>query len=107
MDHELGGHKRHWDAVKRYKTDNKIDDLNDAKMQIESSMRKHVVNQMRSDPLYINKTVSVNAERSFYAKKSLNELIADANILVERNELSDNELNRLVKEVINYDGKSK
>jgi hypothetical protein len=107
LDHELGGHKRHWDAVKRYKTDNKIDDLNDAKMQIESQMRKHVVNQMRSDPLYINKTVSVNAERSFYAKKSLNELIADANILVERNELSDNELNRLVKEVINYDGKSK
>lgn len=107
LNHELGGHKKHWDAIKRYKADNKIDDLNDAKMQIESQLRKHVTNQIRSDPLYINKTVSLNAKRSFYNKKSLNELIADANILIERNELSDPELKGLVKEIINYDGKPK
>lgn len=55
---------------------------------------------MQNDEKY----VSANASDVFTNKKSLNELIADGRVLLEKGELQDNYLGDLVREVINYDG---
>lgn len=55
---------------------------------------------MQNDEKY----VSANASENFTNKKSLNELIADGRVLLEKGELQDNYLGDLIREVINYDG---
>ncbi len=69
-------------------------------MNHESDLRKYVIIQMQNDEKY----VSANASDVFTNKKSLNELIADGRVLLEKGELQDNYLGDLVREVINYDG---
>lgn len=72
----------------------------DAKMNLESDLRKYIVVQMQNDEKY----VSANASENFTNKKSLNELIDDGRVLLEMGELQDNYLGDLIREVINYDG---
>ena len=69
-------------------------------MNLESDLRKYIVVQMQNDEKY----VSANASENFTNKKSLNELIADGRVLLEKGELQDNYLGDLIREVINYDG---
>ncbi len=54
--------------------------------------------------MYIRKNVSQNAQESFKNTKSLNELIADCIVLNKQNSVSDEFLDRLVMEVLGYDG---
>lgn len=103
LTHEMT-HKAHWDAVKRYQKANGIKEIDDAKMDLESDLRKYVTNQMQNDDVYIRKYVSKNAYSNFEKKKSLNELIADGRVLLEKGELQENYLGDLIREVINYDG---
>lgn len=118
INHELGGHKAHWDAVKRYARDNDLE-LYDSKQKLEEKLRRYIKQQIVQDKTYIQKTVSVNAYESFIErdvlndehdellrKNNLNELIADAEVLIEKKQLNDSILEELVKEVINYDGSS-
>lgn len=53
--------------------------------------------------MYIRKNVSRNADYSFKIKKSLNELIADAVVLIEQGTIKDSYLKELVMEALNYD----
>ena len=53
------------------------------------------------DPTYFSKIISKNAG---ITENSLNELIADGIILINRVELQDSVLERLIKEVLHYDG---
>lgn len=53
--------------------------------------------------MYIRENVSRNADYSFEIKKSLNELIADAVVLIEQGTIKDSYLKELVMEVLNYD----
>ena len=55
---------------------------------------------MQNDEKYVR----ANASDGFTNKKSLNELIADGRVLLEKGELQDNYLGDLIREVINYDG---
>ena len=57
-----------------------------------------MLNQETNDIMYIRKNVSQNAQ------KSLNELIADCIVLNKQNSVSDEFLDRLVMEVLGYDG---
>ena len=54
--------------------------------------------------MYIRKNVSQNAQESFKNTKSLNGLIADCIVLNKQNSVSDEFLDRLVMEVLGYDG---
>ena len=106
LTHEMT-HKAHWDAVKRYQKANGIKEIDDAKMALESDLRKYVKNQMQNDETYIKKCVSQNANYYFTAKNSLNELIADGKVLIENGKNKDEYLADLIRGVINYDGASK
>ena len=116
INHELGGHKAHWDSVKRYAEDTSLD-LYEAKQKLGENIRKYVKQQVAQDRTYIQKTISLNAYDAFtkrdlqnkahdelLRKNSMNELIADAKVLIDKNKLSDKKLEELVKEVICYDG---
>lgn len=105
IEHELGGHKRHWDNVKRYYEDNKesYSTLDDAKKGMESKLQKYVSNQLSNDVNYISNIVSENANESFFNSKKLNELIADATIKIQNGSLKDEHLGELVEEILNYD----
>lgn len=102
LNHELGGHKKHWEAVKKYKKKNNVPEIR-AKEDLENNLRKYIINQKNSDIMYIRKNVSRNADYSFEIKKSLNELIADAVVLIEQGTIKDSYLKELVMEVLNYD----
>ena len=107
IEHELGGHKAHWDAIYRYQKANDILSLEQAKTDLEIELRYYVLTQMQNDKLYIDKTVSRNASKWFAEEKSLNELIADAKIKMSNNIMTDDSLEERISEVLNYDGKSK
>lgn len=103
LNHELGGHKRHWQAIGKYQK--KYDISTDkAKQELEENLRKYVVNQRNNDILYIKKYVSENADDKFEKYNSLNELIADINVLNMQDKVKDKYLLKLVMEVLNYDG---
>lgn len=57
---------------------------------------------MQNDEKY----VSANASDGFTNKKSLNELIADGRVLIEKGKLQDKYLAEMIKEVISHDGQS-
>ena len=107
--HELGGHKRHWEAVERYYNNNanRFKSIQEAKQELESELRKYITAQISNDSYYLAKCVSDNAFQQFSMKKILNECIADATILMEREELKDEHLKMLIEEAIFYDGNAK
>lgn len=74
-----------------------------AKDDLESELRKYIASQELSDPFYISKNVSENAFDGFTEKKLLNELIADGKVLIDRNKMEDDNLKRLIMEVLDYD----
>lgn len=94
-------HKDHWDAVERFYNTNreKYGTIETAKSVLEEALRKYVKTQRVKDPLYVARVVSENAQLSV-EKKSLNELIADGKVLMERGELKDAELARLIGGVL-------
>lgn len=108
ITHELDGHKRHWDMVKKFYVDNleKYSSLGDAKQDYERSLRSYIVKQQSSDYFYVSKTVSRNAEQAFIHDNSLNELVADCAVIQHNGEISDELLFKELKEIMNYDAKS-
>lgn len=105
LEHELEGHQRHWDAVQRYYETHsgRYSSLEEAKNDLEESLRKYVKTMLLSDPDYISKTVSENAYIG-YNKTGLNELIADVRVLLRQGKITDDRLFELVNEVLFYDG---
>lgn len=103
INHELGGHKRHWDAIYAYSKKNGVS-VDVAKQELEEKLRKYVLNQEKSDILYVKRYVSNNAYFDFKQVKSLNELIADVYVLFEQKKITDKYLFDLVMEMLNYDG---
>lgn len=103
LTHELLGHKAHWVSVQKYAEDKNIS-VDRAKTELESNLRKYVLTQYQNDPRYVKKIISENAKKGFDSKKDLNELIADAKVLISRNELNDLRLAELIEEVLHYDG---
>lgn len=95
--HELT-HKDHWDAAERFYRTNpgKYDTVKSAKKAMEQELRSYVIEQKSSDPLYIYHAISENAGDAFEDNAELNELIADAEVLISRGRLHDPELARLV-----------
>ena len=106
--HELAGHKRHWDMVKKFHNDNldKYSSLEDAKQDYERSLRGYVIKQQISDYFYISKNVSMNAFNNFDINSSLNELIADCTVMYRNNAITDNGLFDLVEELMKYDAQA-
>ena len=102
LNHELGGHKKHWEAIRKYQEKNNTSE-NRAKENLETSLRKYVSNQLSSDIMYIKKNVSMNAHDSYNFSGSLNELIADVNVLKEQGNSYDKNLENLVMEVLGND----
>lgn len=104
--HELGGHKKHWEAVERYCEVNNCNTLEDAKRELESELREYIVRQINNEPSYLRKNISENANQKFLAGDGLNESIADAIVLIERNDMQDPNLEKKILEVIDYDDKT-
>ncbi len=104
IEHELGGHKKHWDSIKQYSEEKGIS-IERAKEEQESKLRDYVLSQIINDTRYIRNVVSENAYDNFYSNKELNELIADAKVRIKQGTLTDEKLKELVLEVTNYDGK--
>lgn len=105
ITHELDGHKRHWDMVKKFYSDNldRYSSLEYAKQDYERSLRSYVIKQQSSDYYYISKNVSTNAFDGFDDYSSLNELIADCTVMYRNNVITDNGLFDLVEELMKYD----
>lgn len=102
LNHELGGHKKHWEAIYAYQKKNGVSEAV-AKQQLEEKIRKYVANQVNSDILYIKRYVSNNAQDMFKRKNLLNELIADVYVLYKQEKMTDKYLFDLVMEVLFYD----
>lgn len=105
IDHELGGHKRHWDKVKElYNSDpTKYEDLLSAKQALETELRDYIRQQIVSDAKYIKRYVSENADENFYDSSSLNELIADEWVLSKNQRLQDEILDSIVRRILGYE----
>lgn len=104
IEHELGGHQSHWNAVKNfyeYHSD-KYTSINEAKNDLEENLRKYVKTKMLYDSDYISNVVSENASVGF-EKTGLNELIADVKVLKKQGIITDKKLFDLVDEVLMYD----
>lgn len=99
--HEIEGHKAHWDAVKRYFANGSFSTIGEAKMDLEASLRKYVKEQSYMSFSYIQNVVSKNAEDGIRYEKSLNELIADGKVLINKGSLNDRKLEKLIEEVLN------
>ncbi|KAB0578029.1 hypothetical protein F7P78_04675 [Fusobacterium naviforme] len=94
-------HKDHWEVVERfYNTSReKYGTIETAKSVLEEDLRKYVKTQRAKDPLYVARVVSRNAY-SGTERENLNELVADGKVLMERGELKDAELARLIGGVL-------
>ena len=106
--HELGGHKRHWEAAERFYQANqtKYPDLYSAKIAMESQLQEYVTRQVSSDSRYVANFVSENARKGFESSvpwKRLNELIADVNVRQQQGTIEDKFLSQLVREILEYD----
>lgn len=104
LQHELG-HKKHWDAIKRYYKANKTryNSIKEAKNSLDAKLEKYIVNQ----PLfYLSTNVSVYADISFFAEKrkstsnDVNEVIAE--VLVDPSSIKDTHLVETIQEELNY-----
>lgn len=106
LRHELG-HKRHWDAAKKFYHAHKshYNNLNEAKHDLDRKVEKYILSQVDIDYTYLRKNVSLYAFYSFeYAKKEfkfnlVNEVIAEVEAM---NGSKDKYLNELINEVLNY-----
>lgn len=109
ITHELDGHKRHWDVVKKFYSDNldRYSSLENAKQIYERSLRDYVVKQISYDYFYISKYVSKNAFDSFDKQSSLNELLADCTVMYRNTDITESRLFDIVKELMGYDAKAK
>ncbi len=109
ITHELDGHKRHWDMVKRFYNNNldKYSSLKDAKQDLEMPLREYIVKQQSSDYYYVRKNISENAFIGLEKGGQMNEVIADSELLYQKDEISDQEFKKLFEELMRYDGKSK
>lgn len=99
--HELT-HKDHWEAAERFYRTNpgKYGTIKAAKKEMEQELRSYVMRQKVSDPLYIYHTISKNAGEGFEESSEINELIADAEVLISQGKLFDSELARLIGECL-------
>lgn len=106
IKHELG-HKKHWDAVKRfYKAhQSQYNNINEAKDALDGEIKSYISKQMEIDYTYLKKNISLYAYYCFeYAKKELkhnviNEVIAE---VTAANGSKDPHLNKLITEELNY-----
>lgn len=112
--HELDGHKRHWDAIKRFQMANHIHSIEEAKQELESELRIYVKNAVLQDKTYLLHVFSQNVFEGYSSKQlengmdnRLNELIADGKVLIERNMLKDENVENLIEEVLYYDENAK
>lgn len=107
--HEVGGHKRHWQSIRAFYNQNRDQfiDIDDAKNNLETDLRRYVKEMDYEDAEWINRTISENASMSFKFPKRiadrLNELIADAIVLKSQHKLKADRLWKLIQEVISYD----
>lgn len=106
ITHELDGHKRHWDMVKKFYNDNldRYSSLEDAKQDYERSFRNYIVKQQSSDYFYVRRNISENAFIGLGKNGQINEAVADCDVLYRKGEILDNELKTLFKELMGYDG---
>ena len=72
----------------------------DAKQDVESNLRECITKQISNAPFYIRKAISGNASFGYSFSNELNELIADASVLMKRGDLTDPVLMRLIKESV-------
>lgn len=100
--HELG-HKKHWDAVKRFYQANKsrYNNIEEAKNELDSSILKYIKVQNSLDELYLNTVVSAYAAESFRQAKInrnhqniINEIIAEVCVI---GTTKDPKLNKLIR----------
>lgn len=102
IQHELG-HKKHWDAAKKFYFAHKsrYNNVDEAKKELDSKLEKYVAEQ---GGFYLASTVSEYAATSYdYAKQQnnniVNEIIAEYQVL---GKTTDPYLNELIESVINY-----
>ena len=96
LRHEMH-HKDHWDRIEEMAlTTGKSRDM--VKQEMEAELRKYVQTQLASDPFYISKVVSENAESSYFRTAELNELIADALLQKDKDEVRDSLLLKIIEE---------
>ncbi len=87
--HELS-HRKHWQNVyNRYKSSSKYASIKTAKDDLEHGLRSYVHTQMGNDPLYLQRTISINASKRYVETGQLNELIADASVRIKQDTLMD------------------
>ena len=102
--HELLGHKAHWEAIKKYQSSHRSESIEQSKNALEEKLQKYVATQLNQDYNYLRNNVSENASSEYKHEKSLNEVIADAIVLMKKGALKDKTLERLINEVLDYDG---
>lgn len=102
--HELLGHKAHWEAIKKYQSSHRSESIEQSKNALEEKLQKYVATQLNQDYNYLRNNVSENASSEYKQEKSLNEVIADAIVLMKKGALKDKTLERLINEVLDYDG---
>lgn len=102
--HELG-HKKHWDAIKRYYNAHKTqyNSIKEAKHTLDEKLEKYIVNQ---SPIYLLTNVSAYASASFSEGKRestnnvVNEVIAE--VLVDPTTIKDVHLVKIIQEELSY-----
>ncbi len=96
LRHELG-HKRHWDAIKRYYIAHysRYNNIKQAKNDLDSKLKKYIASQNLS---FLVDILSYYAYISF-ENGSVNEVIAEYYV---HGKTSDPQLDKLIKEELNY-----
>ena len=95
LRHEMH-HKDHWDRIEEMAlTTGRSRDM--VKQEMEAELREYINRQLGSDRQYIRKTVSGNASDAYLNASTLNELIADALLQIDKGVSADAELLRLVR----------
>ena len=98
LRHEMH-HKDHWDRIEEMAlTTGRSRDM--VKQEMEAELRKYVQTQLASDPSYIRKVVSANAERNFKGSHSMNELVADVLLRDDKETTVDPTLLELVRRCV-------
>ena len=97
LKHEVF-HKEHWDKVMEYASSSGLSETA-AKQQIESELRKYVSNQSAMDYNYVTNIVSRNAFVQFRNEDSLNELVADSLLQIDKGIVNDELLKRYIEDM--------
>lgn len=75
-------------------------DLATAKEDLESELRSYIKIQLSNDPLYIIRTGIDTVDRRSAIKRELKELITDCAVRIDREELDDLPLIKIIKEIL-------